>query len=471
MEECSQHSPSVVIAGAGGFVGKALIDHLKKHHQVIALSRRPQKPLPNVLWRSCDLFSLLQTEKTLDGADVGIYLVHSMLPSPLTQASFQDMDLILADNFGRAAYKKGLKHIIYLGGLVPDSGERLSEHLESRLEVEHALGHYGVPVTSLRAAMIIGAGGSSFQIMQRLVTHLPIMLCPKWTQSKTQPISLDDVIKLIKYCIDQPPDHNQSFDIGGKEVMTYTDMMQQTADLLKKKRLIIPIPLLTTKLSILWVRLFSGAHKELITPLVESLRHDMIVTDGLLHQKTQFQRTPFKKAVEDTLRAEREKNEESVKQELLSLNWSLAQKKSVCSIQRMPLPIGHDAFWVAEEYARWLPIFFKVFIRVKVDAEKNLAFYISGLPWALLELNFSAERSTTDRALYYISGGFLSHKSKEDDNYPPGRLEFRTTPDGKSAMAAIFNFRPSLPWFFYRLTQAPAHLFVMKCFSNHLSKK
>jgi uncharacterized protein YbjT (DUF2867 family) len=171
----------IAIAGASGFVGQMLIEDLKDEHEIIALGRS-QKQIEvaagnnQVEWRSCDLFSLLQTEQALIGAEIGIYLVHSMLTrAKLTQSTFEDCDLLLADNFARAAQKVGLKRIVYLSDLIP-AGKELSRHLESRREVELALSSHGNVVTTVRAGLIIGAKGSSFQMLYLLVKRLGLSL-------------------------------------------------------------------------------------------------------------------------------------------------------------------------------------------------------------------------------------------------------------------------------------------------------
>ena len=149
-----------------------------------------------------DSFSVQQTRDALEGADVAVYLVHSMSPnSRLTQGRFEDLDLLLADNFGRAASAAGVQRIVYLGGLMPkEDPSELSAHLASRFEVEKALGAHGVPVTAVRAGLVVGAEGSSLNILVRLVERLPLMVCPSWTSSRTQPIALSDVVEILARC-------------------------------------------------------------------------------------------------------------------------------------------------------------------------------------------------------------------------------------------------------------------------------
>lgn len=185
LQENPDNRPVVAVAGATGFIGRALLPALKSHCRLICLTRSAVNEEESVCgldvsWRQCDLFSLNDIEQVLCGADYAYYLVHSMMPSArLTQGSFQNMDLILADNFARAAALTGIKQIIYLGGLVPRERGRLSRHLDSRLEVEKTLGSYGVPVTAIRAGLIIGANGSSFSIITHLVERFKIMVLPK----------------------------------------------------------------------------------------------------------------------------------------------------------------------------------------------------------------------------------------------------------------------------------------------------
>ncbi|MFZ4482536.1 MAG: NAD-dependent epimerase/dehydratase family protein [Chthoniobacterales bacterium] len=461
--------PVVVVAGASGFVGTALLPVLAETCDVVALSRSASAEISGVRWQRCDLFSLLQTERSLAGADYAIYLVHSMLPARLTQARFEDMDFILADNFARSAARAGIKQMVYLGGIIPDDAQ-LSRHLASRLEVERVLSARGVPVTSLRAGLIIGPQGSSFRMVARLVERSPLLLCPHWTRSMTQPVGLQDVVKLLGFCLGRKEMCGRAFDLGGPEVMTYVDLMRRTADRLGKKPWIIAVPFIPTRLSVWGIRLVTGAHRELVAPLVESLRHAMVAHSPTMQERAGIPAQSFEDALDAALRGGPVVTQQADKH-LARRDKASEEGRYVCSIQRLPLPPGRDAIWVAQEYARWLPSLFKFVLRVTVDPQLNLAFRLTGLRQPLLELSYSRDRSSADRPLYYITGGLLAGEPDRSDGRAPARLEFRESPDRRTVLAAIFNFRPSLPWWFYRLTQAPIHLLVMKLFGLHLARE
>ena len=461
--------PKVVIAGGSGFVGRAAIDALREQFDVIALSRSEREAEPGLEWRACDLFSLLQCEQAVEGADYALYLVHSMLPARLTQANFVDMDLILADNFARATKKAGVRQIVYLGGLIPQDGSQLSKHLASGLEVEGVLAAREIPVTTLRAGLIIGAGGSSFQMMTQLVKRLPVMLCPRWTLSKTQPVALADIVRAIQWSLARPEAYGKSYDVAGPDVMTYQEMMQRTAlSCCGKKRWVASVPLFSPGLSVAWIQLITGAHGELVRPLVQSLRHDMCARPQ--HQIPELAESEL--SIDDALQKaiDGEAKRKPVRSRLSRAEASSRAGGYVVSIQRLPLPPGKDAEWVAREYARWLPRLLRFVITVRVDEQLNLDFVLLGFREPLLRLSYSASRSTSDRPLYYITGGRMTATPREEDHRTPARLEFRETPDRKCVMAAIFNFRPRLPWLIYRLTQAPVHLVVMKLFGRHLGR-
>ena len=204
---------TIVLAGATGFIGRWIIEEFQDDYHIVALSRKKVRTNPNdkILWQTVDLYSMSSTEKALEGADIAIYLVHSMQPSTrLNQGKFEDTDLLLADNFSRAALKNKLKQIIYLGGILPKDKHQISNHLLSRYEVEKTLGARSTPLTAIRAGIIIGPGGSSFKIVTHLVKNLPVMGCPQWTKSENQPIDVFDILSLIKQCIGNPKTYNKN---------------------------------------------------------------------------------------------------------------------------------------------------------------------------------------------------------------------------------------------------------------------
>ena len=198
-----------------------------------------------------------------------------MMPSArLTQAKFEDLDLILADNFARAAKLTLVRHVVYVGGLDPETADT-SVHLSSRMEVEQVLDDKISSVTALRAVLVIGYGGSSYEVLRDVVKKLPIILCPKWTNSKMQPIGLDDLVTLIRQSlIENGP--VGCHDVGGSEVMTYKELMERAARQMSLSRKFVYSPIGNTFLSSLGVQLLTGKPISLIQPLLDSLRHDML---------------------------------------------------------------------------------------------------------------------------------------------------------------------------------------------------
>jgi uncharacterized protein YbjT (DUF2867 family) len=459
---------SIVIAGATGFIGNAVARLLSRRTdslEVVGLTRGRREATG--AWDrlvTCDLFSLKDVEQAVTGARYVVYLVHSMAPSArLVQGSFEDLDLICADNMGRAAAKAGVEQIIYLGGLIPEDQGNLSAHLESRREVERALGAHGVAVTSLRAGMVIGAGGSSFEIMKRLVERLPAMVLPGWTEHRCQAIDLDTVASLVAYVVGRRDAYGQTFDVGGPDALTYREMLATMGELLGRKRRAVGVPLLSPKLSRLWVSLITGAPRALVRPLIESLHHDMVCRDRRLQLQAELPGLPFREAAAEAIDAERATPATDKPVAYQKAPASPQRQVGVRSVQRIPLPAGRDAEWAAHEYMRWLPDGVWPGLRVQVDSDRTASFYapvFAGKP--LLVLRFAAERSASDRQLFYVVGGRLARPSKR------GRLEFRVTPDGSHLLTAIHDFVPSLPWWLYRLTQAIVHAAVMRRFGAHL---
>ncbi|SNZ17139.1 Uncharacterized conserved protein YbjT, contains NAD(P)-binding and DUF2867 domains [Terribacillus aidingensis] len=457
--------PVVALSGASGYIGSRLLEKLKKSFDIIALSRSGDKRenTEQVTWRSCDLFSQVDTEKGLKGADIAVYLVHSMKPSAkLTQASFEDMDVILADNFAQAAKKNGIKQIVYLSGIIPPE-EKLSRHLRSRLEVEKILGSYGVPVTTIRAGLIVGPKGSSFPIAEKLVNRLPVMILPSWTRTKTHPIALADVLTALQKSVGNRDVDNKAIDVGGPEVMTYKELLQNLAHVMGKNFRSVNVPFPTVNLSRLWVSLVSGMPKETVYPLIESLSHPMVASKSHYAEGISDGRVTFEKAAKQALKEEAQSISSSSKKPKIP---SLPPRQDVRSVQRMPLPSGKDAGWAARHYMNWVSESLRPFVRTEVDEQLNCKIYLSFMQKPLLILSYAKERSTSHRALYYITGGLFAN-AKESQQ---GRIEFRQIPGKQEIIVAIHEYLPALPWIVYKYTQAPIHMIVMFLYRRHLEK-
>ncbi len=447
----------VAVIGASGFVGSHLIDELVKidKFDIVAISR--SAPQSDVEFRKCDLFSLLDIEKALDGCDIAIYLIHSMAPTAhLDQGNFQDYDLIVADNFLRAAKRNHLKQIIYLGGIIPKDDFTLSSHLGSRIEIENFIKSSGIPVTVFRAGMIMGAGGSSFNIMLNLIKRLPVLGLPSWTKTKTQPVHINYVVDCIIESIDNAKHFKKVYELATKDIISYQEMLKITAEELNLKRIFIDLSFISRNFSKLWISLISGAPTSLVYPLVEGLNHLIVADENLKFDKEQ---RDFREALRESLHSK------SASEAFTPHAYKRGVRKKnneVRSVQRLILPRGLRAIDIAYEYTNWLPLYMNSFIRVKIEGDL-IIFKLWPFGIKVLILEHSLERSAIDRQLFYVIGGLLSKKTKR------GRLEFREALDGKYIIAAIHEFKPALPWIIYKYTQAVIHLKVMNAFELWLN--
>ncbi|MEM9983629.1 MAG: NAD(P)H-binding protein [Bacteroidota bacterium] len=449
--------PTIAIAGATGFIGRWFIHRFKDQYRFIGLTRREmliEEPDPDVEWRQVEMYSLSSVTEALTGADYALYLVHSMNPSTrLQQGSFEDTDLLLADNFARAAEAQGLKQIVFVGGLLPQDREDFSRHLRSRYEVECTLGARRTPLTSLRAGIIVGPGGSSFRIMEKLVAKLPLMIAPKWTNSQTHPIALDDMLKMIQLVLGNEDYFGEAYDVGQREVTTYADMLRTVAELMGKKRWIIPVPVFSLNLSKLWVATIAESSSTLVSPLVESLRHELSLRPNQLMD--QFPKTiNFREAARQALEGK------GGYPSLPPNRKTITEKNTVRSVQRLPNPLGKTAEWVARRYQTWLPSLFRYLLTAKHSGDHTV-FQVAGFP--LLKLQFVKDRSDDDRQLFFVVDGRLVKRK----DY--GWLEFRRVLDGKYVISAIHEFVPTLPWYVYVVSQALAHVWVMRRFGRYLT--
>ena len=276
----AQEKP-ILVTGATGYIGGRLVPRLlEAGYRVRCLVRSPRK-LDERPWardarveiRACDLESLEQVRDGAQGCSAAYYLVHSMIAAG---KDYRSIDLRLASHFAHAAKEAGIERMVYLGGL-GETGKGLSEHLSSRREVEEALASTGVPVTVLRAAMIIGSGSASFEILRYLVERLPIMVTPRWVKTRCQPIAVRDVLACLIASIEKPEALGQTLDIGGSEVLTYSEIMNVAAQALGlRKRIILPVPILTPRLSSLWIHVVTPLSAKIARPLAEGLRNEVV---------------------------------------------------------------------------------------------------------------------------------------------------------------------------------------------------
>ena len=265
----------ILVTGATGFIGRRLVPALiDAGHDVRALTRRPEAYDGPGTAVGADVQQPDTLPAVLEGIDIAYYLVHS-----LDSADFEKLDAAAAREFGRAAADAGVRQIVYLGGLGADD-EQLSAHLRSRREVEGLLGEAGVPVTVLRAAIVVGQGGISWELTRQLVKNLPAMVVPKWVSTRTQPIAVDDVIRYLVGVADRPEAFGRIFEIGGPDRLSYLEMLEIASEVSGGRRVpIVKVPVLTPRLSSYWLALVTDVDVTTGRNLIDSMGTEVLVTD------------------------------------------------------------------------------------------------------------------------------------------------------------------------------------------------
>jgi uncharacterized protein YbjT (DUF2867 family) len=279
---------NVLVLGSTGYVGSKLIPRLLDQGYRVRAGWRTRSKLEVQSWKAhpnlepvhVDVFNNDELKRAMQDCDVVFYLIHSMYSGK----DYEEMDRTAAKNIASLSEELGIKRIIYLSGLGKE-GDNLSRHLRSRKEVDRILRTSKTPITTFQAAMIIGPGSASFEIMRFLVDRLPVMITPKWVRTKTQPISIEDTVLYLVRCLEKPETVGETFDIGGPEITTYHELMRAYAkEVGLARRIVFPIPLLTPELSSYWVNLITPIQASIARPLIAGLSQETICSENRIRE-------------------------------------------------------------------------------------------------------------------------------------------------------------------------------------------
>ncbi|QDV34302.1 SDR family oxidoreductase [Tautonia plasticadhaerens] len=464
----------ILVTGATGYIGGRLIPMLlERGYSVRCLARDPKK-LEGRPWTDRvqvvrgDVLDPDSLRAALVGCPSAYYLVHSMVAG---EGSFIDRDRAAARNFASAAESAGLDRVVYLGGLGRRADD-LSPHLASRQEVGDILRGGAVPVTELRAAMIIGSGSASFEMMRSLIKRLPVMICPRWVSTRNQPIAVRDVLAYLVGCLEEPRTAGRTLDVGGPDILTYKEMMIRFAAILGLRRRIVVVPVLTPTLSAYWINLVTPIPAALAFPLVEGLKSEVICQNDGIRRLVPITPTPFGEAVQRAL--------DKVAENDVSTRWANAALPSRAALLRRP-KFEPDSFPLRDvqrkEADAPAPALFD---RVK-RIGGSTGYYYGDALWRIRGAmdrvvgGVGLRRGRRDPVRIYI-GDALDFWRVED--FVPGRrlllhaemrvpgeawLEFRVDPIGerRSVLTQTAYFKPSKFWGrLYWYASLPAHLFI-----------
>ena len=348
----SQNSPyDILVTGSSGFIGKKLLKKLTDSgFTVTAMSRSKYPDTENVKRVQADAFDVNSLIAATEGIETAYYLLHSMEGSKKDWAEFANREKQQAQNFLKAATDSGVKRIIYLGGLV-NEGLELSKHMKSRHDVGKILASGTIPVTEIRASVIVGAEGGSYAMLRYLVERLPLMVCPKWVKSQTQPIAVDNVVEYLIGSMKNPETTGKILEIGGPDVMTYEQLMRLYSSILNRNLNVIQIPFLTPRLSSYWIDLVTPVKASLARPLVDSLVHDSVVKDDSAQKLSPLQLAHMTQAIQ--IAREEAKTFNSIsKSEGEKTSYKMNQKILLITLCAMAF-IGTTYYWLDDRNDVW----------------------------------------------------------------------------------------------------------------------
>ena len=348
----SQNNPyDILVTGSSGFIGKKLLNKLTDTgFTVTAMSRSKYPGTETVKRVQADAFDVESLTAATEGIETAFYLLHSMEGSKKEWAEFANREKQQAQNFLKAATDSGVKRIIYLGGLV-NEGLELSKHMKSRHDVGKILASGNIPVTELRASVIVGAEGGSYAMLRYLVERLPLMVCPKWVKSQTQPIAVQNVVDYLVGAMKNPDTSGKILEIGGPDIMTYEQLMRLYSSILNRNLNVIQIPFLTPRLSSYWIDLVTPVKASLARPLVDSLVHDSIVKDDTAQKLIPVQLAHMTQAIQ-IAREEAKVFNSISKSEGEKTSYKLNQRILLITLCAMAF-IGTTYYWLDDRTDVW----------------------------------------------------------------------------------------------------------------------
>jgi uncharacterized protein YbjT (DUF2867 family) len=470
------HEGRWLVFGASGYVGGHLVPRLLGEGRAVRAVARNIKTLEGRGWEGAELASgdaldPASLPAVLEGVDVAFYLVHSMAAG----RGFAELDLQAARNFSEAARNTGIRRIIYLGGLVPPEPE--SEHLQSRADTGAVLRDSGVPVTEIRAGIIVGPGSAAFEVIRDLVNNLPFMITPKWVRSRTPPIALGNLLEYLARVPEVPQTAGKTYDVAGPEMLSYEDLMRQFGECVGKRPGLLPVPVLSPGLSSRWLGLVTSVPSAVARALIGGLSHDIPAQPEPLRRLVPQDLLNFREAVRESLQMERDNAvagrwiEGALMFRGFRSDHAYYAKKScgqattgasleniwkvVCSIGGRNRYFYMNALWTLRELMDWL-VGGPGFMRARRDpCELRVGDYVDS--WQVVAME-PGRRLT-------LGFGMRAPGS--------GVLEFELMPQGeRNVLSATLYWHPAGVWgLLYWHALAPLHTFILEGMSSAIVRR